>query len=48
MKMWKRWKAVLLAGMMACTAVAASVPALLATREKGMKNDFACFNLRDF
>ena len=22
MKMWKRWKAVLLAGMMACTAVA--------------------------
>ena len=28
MKMWKRWKAVLLAGMMACTAVAASVPAI--------------------
>ena len=28
MKMWKRWKAILLAGMMACTAVAASVPAI--------------------
>lgn len=25
-----------------------TLAALLATREKGMKNDFACFNLRDF
>ena len=42
MKMWKRWKAVLLAGMMACTAVAASVPAigtLNAQAEEDTNND---------
>ena len=42
MKMWKRWKAVLLAGMMACTAVVASVPAigtLNAQAEEDTNND---------
>ena len=42
MKIWKRWKAVLLAGMMACTAVAASVPAigtLNAQAEEDTNND---------
>lgn len=32
----------------AVTDESRTLAAMLATREKGMKNDFACFNLRDF